>query len=72
MPPQNEFVTTMTDVKISREDLNRLRTLRILPNLFKIPLFISIMGLVTFMHDATHTTPCLQESGGTGLSVSWP
>lgn len=37
MPLQNEFVTTVTDVKISREDLKRLRTLRILSNLFKTP-----------------------------------
>jgi fatty acid desaturase len=84
MPLQNEFVTPVSDVKISREDLKRLRKLRIFPNLFKIPLFVSIMGLltwlawttesglirwtayiglgylwmgmVTFMHDATHNT----------------
>ena len=74
----------MADVKISREDLKRLRTQRIMPNLIKIPLFVGIMvlltwaawttdsgllrwsayiglgylwmGIVTFMHDATHNT----------------
>jgi fatty acid desaturase len=70
--------------RIPREDLERLRTFRLLPNLTKIPLFFGIMGLltwfawttdstvlkwvaylalgymwmgiVTFMHDATHNT----------------
>lgn len=69
---------------ISREDLKRLRTFRILPNLAKMPLFFGLMawltwlawttesgpvkaaaylglgylwmGIVTFMHDATHNT----------------
>jgi fatty acid desaturase len=69
---------------LSREDLQRLRTFRILPNLIKIPFFFGMMawltwvawttgsgllkwstylalgylwmGMVTFMHDATHNT----------------
>ncbi len=69
---------------ISHEDLKRLRTFRILPNLIKIPLFFVVMifltwlawttessllkwsayltlgylwmGIVTFMHDASHNT----------------
>lgn len=72
----------MADVRISREDLKRLGTLKALPNLMKTPLFFSLMvlltwlawttesglirwsayiglgylwmGIVTFMHDATH------------------
>lgn len=69
---------------ISREDLKRLTTFRLLPNLAKMPLFFGLMvwltwlawttesgavrggaylglgylwmGIVTFMHDATHNT----------------
>ncbi len=69
---------------ISREDLKRLRSFRVLPNLIKMPLFFGTMflltwlawhtgsslvkwsaylglgylwmGIVTFMHDATHNT----------------
>ncbi len=68
--------------RIARDDLNRLRAFRMLPNLTKIPLFVGLMlaltwlawvtpstllrwssyvalgylwmGMVTFMHDATH------------------
>jgi fatty acid desaturase len=76
--------TVNAQPRIPREELERLRTFRLLPNLTKIPLFFGIMGLltwfawtidstalkwatylalgymwmgiVTFMHDATHNT----------------
>jgi fatty acid desaturase len=77
-------MTRPAQPRIAKRDLDRLRTFRVLPNLTKIPLFIGIMvlctwvawntksnwvlwaayialgymwmGMVTFMHDATHLT----------------
>lgn len=87
----------MADVKISRENLKRLSALKVLPNLFKIPLFLSLMvlvtwlawttesglvrwsayiglgylwmGIVTFMHDATHNILFARKWGNWAFGI---
>lgn len=55
---------------ISREDLMRLRQLRILPNLVKIPLFFGFMMLLTWTAWTTESVP-LQWSCYVGIGYLW-
>ncbi len=60
----------MIDVKISLEDLKRLRTQRILPNLLKIPLIVGFMGLLTWLAWTTESG-LLRWSAYIGLGYLW-
>lgn len=55
---------------ISRDDLNRLKTFRILPNLVKMPLFFGAMVLLTWLAWTTESS-LLKWSAYLGLGYLW-
>lgn len=55
---------------VSREDLKRLRTFRIWPNLIKIPLFFGLMMLLTWLAWTTESS-LLKWSAYLGLGYLW-
>ncbi len=63
-------MTAITDKPLSREDINRLKASRVLPNLTKIPLFIGIMVFSTWVAWTTDSS-LVKWAAYVGIGYMW-